>query len=84
MGRIEYERIENRGLIGMAHMVESDHDVALEDTDRIHGRTALVNNVKAASSLAGAIRHHRRIGRLGTGQLPLSFLLQRCCRMPLS
>ena len=56
MGRIEYERIENRGLIGMAHMVESDHDVALEDTDRIHGRTALVNNVKAASSLAGAIR----------------------------
>ena len=37
-------------------MVESDHDVALEDTDRIHGRTALVNNVKAASSLAGAIR----------------------------
>ncbi len=56
MRRIEYERIENRGLIGMAHMVESDHDVALEDTDRIHGRTALVNNVKAASSLAGAIR----------------------------
>ena len=56
MGRIEYERIENRGLIGIAHMVESDHDVALEDTDRIHGRTALVNNVKAASSLAGAIR----------------------------
>ena len=42
MGRIEYERIENRGLIGRAQMVESDHDVALEDTDRIHGRTALV------------------------------------------
>ena len=56
MRRIEYERIENRGLIGMAHMGEADHDVALEDTDRIHGRTALVNNVKAASSLAGAIR----------------------------
>jgi len=37
-------------------MVESDYDVALEETDRIHGRTALVNNVKAASSLAGAIR----------------------------
>ena len=51
-----YERIENRGLVGRAQMVESDHDVALEDTDRIHGRTALVNNVKAASSLAGAIR----------------------------
>ena len=51
-----YERIENRGLIGRVQMVESDHDVALEDTDRIHGRTALVNNVKAASSLAGAIR----------------------------
>ncbi len=56
MGRIRYERIENRVLIGRAQMVESDHDVALEDTDRIHGRTALVNNVKAASSLAGAIR----------------------------
>jgi len=37
-------------------MVESDHEVALEDTDRIHGRTALVNNVRAATSLAGAIR----------------------------
>ena len=37
-------------------MVESDYDLALEDTDRIHGRTALVNNVRAASSLAGAIR----------------------------
>ena len=36
-------------------MVESDHDVTLQDTDRIHGRTALVNNVNAASSLAGAI-----------------------------
>ena len=56
LGRITYERIENRGLIGKTQMVESDHDVALEDTDRIHGRTALVNNVKAASSLAGAIR----------------------------
>ena len=53
---IGYERIEKRGLIGRVQMVESDHDVALEDTDRIHGRTALVNNVKAASSLAGAIR----------------------------
>ena len=56
MRLIGYERIENRGLVGRAQMVESDHDVALEDTDRIHGRTALVNNVKAASSLAGAIR----------------------------
>ena len=56
MRLIGYERIENRGLIGRVQMVESDHDVALEDTDRIHGRTALVNNVKAASSLAGAIR----------------------------
>lgn len=56
MRLIGYERIENRGLIGRTQMVESDQDVALEDTDRIHGRTALVNNVKAASSLAGAIR----------------------------
>ena len=37
-------------------MVKSDYDLAIEDTDRIHGRTALVNNVRAASSLAGAIR----------------------------
>jgi len=37
-------------------MVESEHDIALEDTDRVHGRAALVNNVKAASSLAGAVR----------------------------
>ena len=37
-------------------MVESDHEIALEDTDRIHGRAALVNNVKAATSLAGAVR----------------------------
>ena len=50
------ERIQNRGLSARFIMVESDHEIALEDTDRIHGRTALVNNVKAASSLAGAIR----------------------------
>ncbi len=37
-------------------MVETDHEVALEDTDRIQGRAALVNNVLAATSLAGAIR----------------------------
>ena len=37
-------------------MVESEHDVALEDTDRLHGRSALVNNVKAAVALAGAVR----------------------------
>ncbi|MDP6562433.1 MAG: thermosome subunit beta [Candidatus Thalassarchaeum sp.] len=37
-------------------MVESEQDLALEDTERMHGREALVNNVKAASSLAGAIR----------------------------
>ena len=37
-------------------MTESEHDVALEDTDRLHGRSALVNNVKAAVALAGAVR----------------------------
>tara|TARA_B100000945_G_scaffold77849_1_gene60118 strand:- start:15337 stop:16971 length:1635 start_codon:yes stop_codon:yes gene_type:complete len=42
--------------VGYSAMVESDQDLALEDTDRIHGRTALVNNVRAASSLASAIR----------------------------
>ena len=37
-------------------MVEPDHEVALEDTDRIHGRSAFVNNVKAAVALSGAVR----------------------------
>ena len=37
-------------------MVESEHDVALENTDRLHGRSALVNNVEAAVALAGAVR----------------------------
>ena len=50
------ERIENRVFSGHSTMVESDYDLAIEDTDRINGRTALVNNVRAASSLAGAIR----------------------------
>ena len=40
-----------------AHNGRIDHDITLE-TDRIHGRTALVNNVSAASSLAGAIVPH--------------------------
>ena len=48
--------IENGVISGHSTMVESDYDLAIEDTDRIHGRTALVNNVRAASSLAGAIR----------------------------
>ena len=38
------------------HMVESEQDVALEDTDRIQGRSALVNNTNAAIALAGAVR----------------------------
>ena len=37
-------------------MVESEQDVALQDTDRIEGRSALVNNTKAALALAGAVR----------------------------
>ena len=37
-------------------MVEADHEVALEHTDRIHGRSAFVNNVKAAVALSGAVR----------------------------
>ena len=37
-------------------MTESEHDIALEDTDRIKGHAALVNNVKAAVALAGAVR----------------------------
>jgi len=37
-------------------MVESEHGEALEGTERLQGRGALVNNVKAASALAGAVR----------------------------
>ncbi|MCP2502988.1 MAG: TCP-1/cpn60 chaperonin family protein [Candidatus Thalassarchaeaceae archaeon] len=37
-------------------MADVEHEVALEDTDRIHGRTALVRNVAAAVSLSNAIR----------------------------
>ncbi len=37
-------------------MTESEHDIALENTDRIKGHAALVNNVKAAVALAGAVR----------------------------
>ena len=36
--------------------MESEHGEALEGTERLQGRGALVNNVKAASALAGAIR----------------------------
>ena len=48
--RIGHERIENECISGRACMAESDDNVVLEDTDRIHGRTALVNNVRAAES----------------------------------
>jgi len=37
-------------------MVQAEHDVAIQDTDRLEGRAALVNNVKAATALAGAVR----------------------------
>ncbi len=37
-------------------MTDTEHEVALEDTDRIHGRTALVRNVAAAVSLSNAVR----------------------------
>ena len=37
-------------------MTDAEHEVALEDTDRIHGRTALVRNVAAAVSLSNAVR----------------------------
>tara|TARA_B110000438_G_scaffold29618_2_gene28750 strand:- start:11874 stop:13484 length:1611 start_codon:yes stop_codon:yes gene_type:complete len=37
-------------------MGDEEHEVALEDTDRIHGRTALVRNVAAAVSLSNAVR----------------------------
>ena len=37
-------------------MADAEHEVALEDTDRIHGRTALVRNVAAAVSLSNAVR----------------------------
>ncbi|RAH16796.1 MAG: thermosome subunit [Methanobacteriota archaeon] len=45
-----------RGLGSDATMVQPEHDIALQDTDRLQGRAALVNNVKAAVALAGAVR----------------------------
>ncbi len=36
--------------------MQAEHDVAIQDTDRLEGRAALVNNVKAATALAGAVR----------------------------
>jgi len=49
-------RVQSKTVIRRLSMVESEHDVTLEDTDRLHGRSALVDNVKAASALAGAVR----------------------------
>ena len=49
-------RVQSKAVVRRLSMVESEHDVALEDTDRLHGRSALVNNVKAAVALAGAVR----------------------------
>jgi len=37
-------------------MVDAEHEIALEETDRIHGHTALVRNVAAAVSLSNAVR----------------------------
>ena len=37
-------------------MVQAEHDVAIQDTDRLEGRATLVNNVKAAVALAEAVR----------------------------
>ena len=48
-------------------MTESEHDIALEDTDRIQGHAALVNNVKAAVALAGAVRS--TLGPLGLDKM---------------
>ena len=37
-------------------MADVEHEIALEETDRIHGHTALVRNVAAAVSLSNAVR----------------------------
>jgi chaperonin GroEL (HSP60 family) len=37
-------------------MSDAEHEIALEDTDRIHGRVALVRNVAAAVALSNAVR----------------------------
>ncbi len=49
-------RVQSKAVVRRFAMVESEHDAALEDTDRLHGRSALVDNVKAAVALAGAVR----------------------------
>jgi len=37
-------------------VVESEESVALDDTERLVGKSALINNIKAAKGLAGAVR----------------------------
>jgi len=36
--------------------VESEESLALDDTERLVGKSALINNIKTASALAGAVR----------------------------
>ncbi len=55
LGRISDGELEIYCLIPTV-MVQAEHDVAIQDTDRLEGRAALVNNVKAAVALAGAVR----------------------------
>jgi len=61
------KRIQNIFLFRKDEMPESEHDIALEDTDRIQGHAALVNNVKAAVALAGAVRS--TLGPLGLDKM---------------
>ena len=37
-------------------MVESEESLALDDTERLVGKSALINNIKTATALAGAVR----------------------------
>ncbi len=54
--KFDDERFQIRLVGRPVCMSEADHDVALEDTDRVQGHTALVRNVAAAVALSGAVR----------------------------
>ncbi|PXF18587.1 MAG: hypothetical protein CXX73_04010, partial [Methanobacteriota archaeon] len=55
-GQLHQHRIQSEASARANPMSSPEPEVDLEDTDRLEGRAALVNNVNAALALAGAVR----------------------------
>ena len=55
-GQLPQHRIQSEASARANPMSSPEPEVDLEDTDRLEGRAALVNNVNAALALAGAVR----------------------------